>query len=151
MRDALAATVLILASCADYTNISGKYVGDASGSYRTKDGVEKSFTIPGDTLIVKMTSRHYQHSEIEVTVRGCRLASNGNAGEKSWTLSSGSGGGSCVLDLPPYGAVRVKASGGLMRRPESSSSKVDHVRLIFSGDTDDGDSVRYSIDAKPTN
>jgi hypothetical protein len=134
--------ILLTCSCAERPDLSGTFVGAATGSYRLKDGMEKSFTAPSDEIVVKTTSRHYQDSEIEVTVRGCVLATHGNGGGKSWSLSSGRGGGTCTLDVPSIGPVSVKASGGLTR--EGSG-----VHLMFFGDTDKGDSVRYSIDATP--
>lgn len=145
MRFGLVASVALFSwSCAERADFSGTFVGDATGTYQPKGGTPQSFTIPGDEVTVKTTSRHYQFSEIEVTVRGCKLASHGSGGQTSWTLSSGRGGAACTINVPTLGPVPMKLTGGLAR-----SANGNDVHLSFSGDTDKGDNLRYSLDAKP--
>lgn len=146
---ALVVFLLLLSSCADHTDFSGTYVGDGRGTHRLKDGKTANFTTPNDRVIVKMTSRHYQYSEIEVTVRNCVVRSDGGAGGlTSWTFSS-ERGLPCTFDVPSVGNVIFKVSGGLERRPPSRSSKPDEVQLSFYGTADNGDAITYAIDAKP--
>lgn len=147
LRSTTVASVLLLSSCADHTDISGTYVGDAKGTYRPKSGATTVFTIPNDTVMVKLTSRHYQYSEIDITLRGCVIHSG--AGITSWSTFSEHGVGACAFDVPSVGAVTVKISGGLEKRPPSQSSKPDGVHLSFSGSGDGGEELTYSIDAKP--
>jgi hypothetical protein len=137
-----------MSSCgADHTDVSGTYVGQGTGTLRPKDGTAKDFTVPNDAVIVKMTSRHYQFSEIDVTVRGCTLRTMEGGGETSWPL--GRGGGACTFDIPGVGAVPIRASGGLQRNPPSRSSRPINVNLSLYGSTESGDSFSYTIEAKP--
>ena len=105
--------------------------------------------MPNDLIYVRMTARHYQYSDIEVTVRGCLLRSGEGGGETTWSVSSGSGSAICTFDVPSVGGVMIKASGGIERRPPSRGSRPVEVHLSFYGIGDDGESFSYTIDAKP--
>jgi hypothetical protein len=136
-------SVLLLSSCTGRDDLSGMYVGEGKGTYRPKDGAPKDLTFPNDVVVVKRTARHYQYSEIEVTVRGCVLRSEGaGASVTSWSLSSGREGGTCFFDVPSVGAVTLSLRGGLEQRPSKQ------VHLSFYG-SDNGELFGYSIDATP--
>jgi hypothetical protein len=149
MRPALVvgAAMLFSSGCADHTDFSGTYFGDGSGSYVSMGGAPVEFRIPHDAITVKMTRRHYQYSEVEVTVRGCVVRSS-NGGETTWSLASGDGG-KCVFDVPSVGPVEISLRGGAERRPPTRTSKPDEVHVSLQGTNERGQRLAYTIDAKP--
>ena len=135
MRGAFFGLVLI-AGCADHTEITGTYVGTAHGD------APGSFTLPDERIEVRTVDRHYQYSEVEVTVRGCTLRSSGG-GETRWTFPSTR----CTLALPS-GPVTFDASGGVTREPATRAKKATEVHVSIQG-TSAGRPISYSITAKP--
>jgi hypothetical protein len=104
------------------------------------------FRIPQDAISVRVTSRHYQHTAIEVTVRGCTVRSSG--GETSWGISSREGG-TCRFDVPSVGPVEISLGGGVARRPPTRSSSPEVVHLSLHGSSERVQTLSYVIDAKP--
>jgi hypothetical protein len=148
MRRALVvvAATLLHAGCADHTDFSGTYVGEGKGTYQPKGGATVDFGVPQDTISVKVTTRHYQYTEIEVTVRGCVVRSSG--GETSWGIPVREGG-QCTFDVPSVGPVEISLVGGVERRPRSRSERPEEVHLSLGGSGERVQMFSYTIDAKP--
>lgn len=140
----LSLLVVVSSACADHTDPSGAYAGEGAGTYQPAAG--PAVALRGtDVVKVVQVSRHYQHTEVEVTVRGCTLQSVGG-GETSWGLTAK--GGTCTLDLPGVGPWTGKPTGSLSRLPASRSSRVEEMHVLLHAD-DAAPRFHYSIKARP--
>jgi hypothetical protein len=145
---ALLALALALASCGD-ENLAGSYAGTTTGSYyRLKDGQlgrpSVPFTIPNDTLDVKVVGRAYQHRRYAVTVRGCTVPGES---DDTNSLQLVPQSGRCTFDIPSLGPVGVSLMGGILREKGG-------VYLSMSGNSSEGSEdgtvrLTYETHAKP--
>jgi hypothetical protein len=140
----IGAALLSSPGCTDHTDFSGTYVGVAKLGYMPERGASLDLELPQDAFVVKMTARHYQYSEVEVTVHGCTVRST-NGGETDWALS-----GTCTFDVPSVGPVETTVSGGIERRPTTRFSMPDEVYVsLGSTRIAPGKMLTFSTHAKP--
>ena len=131
---------LALASCSD-PNLAGTYTGSLTGSYRlVGDEKRVDFSLPSDTVVVKIVSRQYQYYQYEVLVRGCKLTVEGDFKTASIKMNS-----RCEVDMPKLGPVVVTTTGGITGKKKgeltlsmgmggpSEGSKVASFDMTFSG------------------
>jgi len=135
----------LLTGCSSHVDFSGTYVGEATIAFTPKEGSRVEHRVANEAVVVKMRMRSYQYSDYTLQVRGCEVNSKGG-GTTRWYLGSGP----CAFDVPNVGNVNVTfEAGGLERIPDTQSSKPRELHISFYGKTDKGDSVSYTIDAKP--
>lgn len=119
----LVVVCLSLASCGDPPTLAGTYVGEGEGYYQLV-GAESpvSFKVPNETVVVKLTGRHYDAYEYTVMVRGCAILAADHGGVKKQKYAQFLNSQLCTFDIPGIGHSRASALLGDIREGASSSS-----------------------------